>query len=202
MQDEMDILKEVGNIVAGNGSVALSGILDRKIMLGLPSMEVLSGQEKPKTIDLQKVGIAIFSKIVVGLRGEVIFLLDEKNAFKLLNLSCRVKDHEKQTGTFTEFGLSLIKEIGNIVLGSYLNALSLILKRMVVPSLPTLISGVMENILTISLSPYGKEEYTLLLEVKFDEPQENISGSFYLILTPEAVWDIKETCKKMLQSFE
>jgi len=198
MKDELDILKEVGNIAAGHGGVALSEILDKKIILEVPSVEIISAQRVPKSMNLEKLGIAVFFQLLVGLQGKVIFILDEKNAFKLVDLSYKIRDLKREPGIITEVSLSLIKEVGNIVVCSYLNALSLTLKRIIIPPLPTLFSGSLEDILNIGFFGY-EEEFAYVIEASFKEPEEDIQGSFYLILTPEAAKDIRESCKKLLE---
>jgi len=66
MKDELDILKEVGNIAAGHGGVALSEILDKKIILEVPSVEIISAQRVPKSMNLEKLGIAVFFSAFSG----------------------------------------------------------------------------------------------------------------------------------------
>lgn len=202
MHDEMGMLKEVGSIVAGHGGIALSEILGRKVILDIPHMDVVPRMECSFAPSRSDIGIGIFSRIAVGLKGEVVVLLDEKNAFKLINLSYKLNDEEKKLGAFTELGLSLVKEIGNIVIGAYLNSLSLFLKRMIIPSLPTLISGVMENIINIIIVPQKEDDYNIVIEVTFEEPIDKIRGSFYLVLTQDAVVDIQQTCRKILNDLE
>jgi chemotaxis protein CheC len=199
MQDELDILREVGSIAAGHGSTALSEILGRRINLSLPVTDIISCGEVSKKVHLENIGIIVFSKILVGLQGEVAFILDEKNAFKLIDLSYRLKREEKRMGLITEVGLSLLKEVGNIVISAYLNALSLMFKRIIIPPVPTLMSGLVEDIIDIILASYGTEEYVVFIEAVFEEPQEKIEGRFYLILTPQGAKDIRETCKRMLE---
>jgi chemotaxis protein CheC len=145
-------------------------------------------------------GIAIFSKIIIGLHGQVVFILDEKNAFRLVDLSSDIAVTDRKSGVITEMGLSFVKEVGNIVTSAYLNALSLILQRMIVPPLPTLVSGTIENILSIILSPYGEDDFAYIVEAVFEETQADIKGSFYLILTPEAAKDVRKTCMEILDS--
>lgn len=202
MQDELDILRETGSIAAAHGSIALSEILGRRIILNVPSTDIISCQDGSKRINLEKIGVAIFSKVLVGFEGEVAFLLDEKNAFKMISLSYKIREEEKKASIITETGLSFLKEIGNITISTYLNALSLVLKRVIIPSPPTLISGAIGGILSIILSPYGTDDYIYLIEAAFEEPRENIKGCFYLVLTPAAAKDIRETCKKMLKDME
>jgi len=202
MQDELDILREVGSIASAHGSIALSDILGRKINLSLPSVDTIPCNGVSTTINIENIGISVISKLLTGLKGKVIFLLDEKNAFKLIDLSYKIRGEDKKAGVLTEMGVSLIKEIGGIVIGAYVSALGIMFKRLILPSPPTLISGTMEEILSIIISTSGAEDYILLIEAVFEESQEKIKGGFYLVLTPEAASDIKGACKRMLEELE
>ncbi len=199
MQDKLEILKEVGSIAACHGSVALSDFLGSKIVLTPPTTAVISLKEIPSTIDIDKIGITIFSRLNVGLKGEVTFILDEDNAYRLIDLSYHIGEEvKKKLGILTEMGVSIMKEVGNMVIGSYLTALSLTLNRMIVPPLPTLISGSLQYVFDFIFSPYTKEDHRYLIQTTFSVPEENINGYLCLILPTESVQDIQETCQKIL----
>lgn len=202
MQDELDILREVGSIAAAHGSIALSEILGRKIELSIPSLDIVSCTGVPTKIDVEKMGIAIISRLPVGLKGEAAFLLNENNAFKFIDMSYKIREEDKKSGVLTEVGISSIKEIGSIVIGAYLSALSIMFKRVILPLPPTLISGTIDDILNIIFSTAGAEDHVLLIEAIFEEPKESIKGAFYLVLTPETASDIRKVCKKMLKDLE
>ena len=202
MNDELDILKEVGSISAAQASKALSEILGRKINLSIPVIDVISYTNVAKKVKIDRVVIAVYSQIIVGLPGELALILSEKDAFKLLNLSYKIKEEDKGAGVFTEIGLSLMKEIGNIIICSYVVALSLILKKHILTSIPTLINGTSDVILNAIFATTSEENYAVLVEAAFEEPQEKIKGGFCLALTHDAVVDIKRICKKMLEDLE
>ena len=158
MQQELEILREIGRVSAYHGSNALSDFLGNEIILSPSSAELISTYKIPH-IDIDKVSVAIFSRLRQGLRGEVAFILDERNAFKLIDLSKMKGGEDRELGVLTEMGVSIIKEIGNIVIGSYITALSLTLKKMIVPPLPTFLSGSLEHIfLDFIFAPYAKVE--------------------------------------------
>lgn len=198
MQDELDILREVGSIAAAHGSIALSEILGRKINLTMPSLDFVSLGGTSTKIDLERSGIAVIVRGLTGLKGQSAFVLDEKNAFKLIDLSYRIGQDDKKMGILTEVGISTLKEIGNIVISAYLNAVGMILKRVILSLPPTLISGTLDEIFNIILSASESGDFAFLIEAIFEEPQDKIRGGFYLVLTPEAACDIRETCKRML----
>lgn len=200
MNDELGILKEVGIITAGHGSIALSEILGRKIVLDVPSVKIIAPREASKTINPEKIAIAIFSRIFKGFEGGGAFILDGRDALKLIDLSFKIRQEEKgSSGLLVETGLSLIRDIGNIIVDSYLNALGSMFKTVNIPSIPTLISGTIDEILYLILSPYGTPEYACLIETIFKEPREDIGGGFYLVLSPKGIKDVRDACKMMLE---
>ena len=202
MQDELGILREIGSIAASHGGTALSEILGKKIHLAVPSLDIITTDSVSSKIDIAKIGIAVISRLSTGLKGQAVFLMDEENAFKLIEISNKIKDEDKKSDVLTEVGISTIKEIGNIVTSAYLNAISMMVKKIILALPPTLISGTMNEILNIILTSSGEDNYALLIEAMFEEPQEKIKGGFYLVLTPEAASDIRKACKKILAELE
>ena len=198
MVDQLSILKEVGNIASGHGAMALSEILGRKINLSVPSTDIIACQRLPQSVKMQKAGVGVYCKVLVGLQGEVAFVLDEENVFKLVDMSCKLKDLDRRPGVMTEMGLSVIKEIANVIMAAYLNALSLVLKRIIIPPIPTLISGPIEEVLNIIISPYTGEAYSYLVETIFEDELNNIKGSFYLVLTPDTAKNISDICRDQI----
>lgn len=198
MRDEMDILREVGSISAAHGSIALSEILGKKIELNMPSLDFIPSEMILERIIPTQIVVSVYGHMLSGLTGRVLFILDEKSAFKLVDMCYKIREEDKKSGMLTEMGLSLIKEVGHVVITSYVGALSIILKKLIIPSIPVFVSGPIQQIINMAISPYSTEEYVLLVEAVFEEPNEKITGSFYLILNPEATKCIQETCKAYL----
>jgi len=200
MKDEMDILREVGSIAVGHGSIALSEILGRKINVELPFLELVSPEQMFNRLPSGQLVTCVSCNILSGLKGEILFVLEEKSAFRLIDSCFPQHFDEKRGSVFTEMGLSVIKEIGNVIISSYVGALSMILKTIVIISIPTLVNGSIQQILTLTMGQYTKEGSVLVAEAFFNEPKENIRGSFYLVLNGEAVKYIQEACKSLLES--
>jgi chemotaxis protein CheC len=202
MKDEMDILREVSSIAAGHGSIALSEMLGRKLDLELPSLDMMPAKTAIERIHTDQIVISVACNILSGIKGEIVFVLEEKSAFKLIDLCYRAHQGEKKGYLFTEMGLSLIKEVGNIIISSYVGALSMILKTVVIPSIPTLVSGSLQQVLSMVVSPYSSDSYILLVEAVFLEPQEKITGTFYLVLNADTIKNVQDSCKKMLDGLK
>lgn len=199
VKDELDILKEVATIASGHGSIALSEFLQKKISLSIPSIEVISLDDNSRNEIANKKIIAIFTRILSGLSGEVIFIIDEKNAFNLMELSYPLYDLKGETGVITEGGISLIKEVGSIVICSYLNALSLTIKQIIIPGSFSFISGYLDEVLKIILSRRTYPGTNYLLQSEFSAASGQFSGSFYFLLPAAAAESIRGGCVKLLE---
>jgi len=201
MNDELDILREVGSIASGHGSTALSDILKRKVYLSFPSIDIITTQEMPTRMQIDQIVIAAFCRILDGLEGEVAIILTRENAMKLINLSYKADPREPfNPGFITECSLSAVKEICNIIIASYLNSLSVMFRRVIIPPTPTLVSSSVEDIFNVILSAHKDVDYCYLVEAVFEEKHSDLHGEFSLIITPYAAKNIREMCRKMLSN--
>ena len=201
MKDEMDILREVSSIAAAHGSKALSEMLKKRINLSLPNLESLRPNALISKISTDTPVISVQSRVLSGVSGSIILILEEQSAFQLVNICYSNNNNSTdKPDAFTEMGFSVIKEIGNVVIGSYAGALSIFLKAPVIPSIPTLINGPLAEIIHSVTVPYNDEESILFIEAFFEEVERRIQGGLYFILTPAAMKMIQESCKKILNS--
>ena len=131
----LDVLKEIGNIGAGNATTAISNMLNLKMDMSVPNVELMP---------VEKIGGAIGSEeqVVVGImlgvetdvNGSMMFLMDMGSAHKMVNL-LMMRD-VNYNNDFDEMDLSALKEIGNIIAGSYLSALSGLTNLTISPTVP------------------------------------------------------------------
>ncbi|MFH1061723.1 MAG: chemotaxis protein CheC [Candidatus Omnitrophota bacterium] len=188
MSESTENLRVLGKKAAESAGLALSKFLNKQIQLHASFTDLLDIKDVHRNIFLkiENVGVMIFARLHQGLEGELIFILDERTAYRLVNLT-RLKMETSDAGVITELGISAIKEIGNMVIGSYLTELSLNLKRTIAPPLSILISGSLEQIFQeVLYHPYlpVKNLQRYLIQTDFEVPQEGIKGNLSLALTP------------------
>ena len=172
-KDEMDILREVGTTAAAHGTIALSEILGRKIKLRLPCIEIMACDKLTKTMHADGMVVTLQTQILSGLDGKVIFFLEEESAFKLVDSCYKTKEDSKKLGLFTEIGMSVIKEIGNIIIASYISSLGFFTKRLIIPSFPMLINAPFAEVVNMLAIGYGKEDYVLVVETLLEDEKDN-----------------------------
>ncbi|SFC07650.1 chemotaxis protein CheC [Bacillus sp. OV322] len=134
----LDILKEIGNIGAGNAATSLSALLDKKIEMKVPQVRILSLAE---TMELsggaEAVVASVFLRIEGDAHGSIFFVLPLGQAAYFIRQM--TKEHgDICSEPFSDLGLSALQEAGNILSGSYLSALSNFTGLDLYPTVPEL----------------------------------------------------------------
>ena len=175
-----DVLKELGNIGAGNATTSLSQMLQIKVDMKVPKVELLSFHEVGEAMGGEELVMAGIYLLVEGdITGSMMFLLQKKSAGVLVShlMGMPVSDEEN----FSEMEMSALKEIGNIITGSYLNALSSLTNLKIFPSIPDLCIDMAGAILSVPAIEFGiMGDKILLIETAFTDDSE-LNGYFILI---------------------
>ena len=182
---QFDVLREIGNIGAGNATTALSKLLDARIDMRVPKVNLAGFSEITGIIgDEEEVMVGILLSLEGDVNGMMMFLLDTASAGRLVATLLKQEENiDKDIYDFSEMELSALNEIGNIITGAYLSALSDLTKLTIVSSVPTLqvdMAGAILSIPAIEFSKIGDK--VLLIETQFDE-ESHING--YFLLVPE-----------------
>lgn len=178
---QLDVLREIGNIGAGNAATALAKMLNRKVDMDVPRAKILEFKEVSETLggaELPVVGILL--KVNGDLTGNIMFILQQNAAAMLVNmLMGRPTDVIEE---FSELDISALKEIGNILAGSYLSALSALTNLKILPSVPDLAIDMAGAILSVPAIQFGNIGDTVLyIETEFSEGNEKVVGDFFLV---------------------
>lgn len=196
---QLDALKEISNIGAGNAATSLSVMIGRKIELSVPKatiapfskiMEIIGGADK----EVAGGYLNVDGDIPLGF----LFFIPSEQIANLLDLLFgdmpKEENNKPQDNSLTELQESALKEIVNILAGSYLNSLGIFTQHVFVPSVPDLSIDMVGAILGEVLQNIGNvSDYALLIENVFTAKDEKIDGYFFLIPEPE-------TLEKLLNS--
>lgn len=175
-----DVLKEIGNIGAGNATTAISNLLNLKVNMDVPKVAFLTFQELPMAISAEEeTVVGIYLEVESDIGGSMMFLLKMESAHYLVNrLMGRPDDYAEE---FNEMDLSAIKEIGNIISGSYLSALSSMTNMVITASVPYLAIDMAAAILSVPAIQFGQYgDNALLIQTEFGD-EVKIQGFFILM---------------------
>lgn len=193
---QYDVLREIGNIGAGNATTALSQMLNQKMDMSVPKVALVPFNEISEIMgpeDQTVVGI------LLGFEGDIygmmMFLFDTKSAHHLVN-ALMMQDRETGVDSgadFSEMEMSALKEIGNIVSGSYLTAISKLTTLKMISTIPEMTIDMIGALLSVPASEFGKYgDKLLLIQSQFGE-MDFVNG--YFLMIPEL-----ESYDKLLDS--
>ncbi len=186
---QKDVLKEIGTIGAGHAATALSQFVDRKILITVPEAnlvplkkltEVMGGAEIPV--------VAVFNKVLGEIPGGILFLVPSKSGLKMVDLL-----EGKNFGTtkiIGELERELLRQVGNILAASYLNALAKFINIVLIPSVPSFAMDMAGAIFSSSLAELGfQAEKALIVETEIIEKASRIKAVIFFIAEPKS-WEM------------
>jgi chemotaxis protein CheC len=181
----MDALKEIGSIGAGNATTALAAMLNVEIVMEVPKPQLMEASKLSSAICPEdEIIVGIFTEVSHDITGSIMFLMQMDSAHYLVN---RMMGKDlNNNDPFSELELSAMKEIGNIIVGSYLSALSGMTRLTIQPSIPYIavdMAGAILSVPAVQFGQYGNN--ALLIQTEFGSKTgvRSISGNF--ILMPE-----------------
>ncbi|GBG09617.1 CheY-P-specific phosphatase CheC [Paenibacillus sp. MY03] len=182
---ELDVLKEVGNIGAGNAATALSKLLNKPVDMAVPKVSLLPFEEIAELVGgAEQVVLGVFLRVEGEAPGNMFFLIEENSAERMLNQLLSLRHDEGDKG-YSEMELSALCEIGNILAGSYLSSLADFTQLPMMPSVPAIAHDMAGAILSYGLMQYGEMgDSALLIETTFLEDHQSLEGHFFLIPDP------------------
>ncbi len=197
-QQYFDVLKELGNIGAGNATTALAQMIGCKVDMSVPKVRLLEFQELGEIVGGEdQIMVSIYLQVEGDIEGSMMFILSKSAAAHLVNkLMCGMLGIDETTAeeyTFGEMECSAIKEVGNIITGAYLNALSGLTNLKIYPSVPQLgidMAGALLSVPAIEFGILG--DNILLIQTKFSDDVD-LDGYFILIPDMESYEKILTT---------
>jgi len=183
---EFDVLTEIGNIGAGNATTALSQLINTRIDMRVPQVRLLSFAELAEIIGGAETLVAgILLSFEGDINGSMLFVL-ERNDAKMMVQQLTGFGQPGET-EFTDLDKSALQEMGNIISGAYLSAISSMTNLTISVSVPSLAFDMAGAILSVPAIEFGKlGDTALLIESQFKDLDVDISGYFILIPTMES----------------
>ncbi len=178
-----DVLKEIGNIGAGNATTALAQLLNTKVDMKVPNVAILEFSEVSATMGgEEQIMAGVYQSVDGDITGSIMFLLEEKSARILISKLMGTPVSERGTD-FGEMEISALKEIGNIITGSYLSSLSMLTNLRIVSSIPALSIDMCGAILSVPAIEFGTMgDKILLIQTEFSG---DLKLDGYFVLVPD-----------------
>ena len=191
--DHLDILREIGNIGAGNAATSLSAMLSKTIDMKVPSVRVVPFNDICESVGGEEAVVAaVFLRIDGDAPGSMFFMLPANEASSLIQQLIMDPSVDFFSNNIPEMALSAMNEVGNILSGSYLSALSDFTKLNLQPTPPAVAIDMSMAILSFGLVEISRVgDYAILIDTEINEKGEDntiqTKGHFFLLPDPDSL---------------
>jgi chemotaxis protein CheC len=170
----IDVLREIGNIGAGNAASALADILNEKVGISLPKVRITEFDTAVNALGgAETMTVGVLVNFCGDANGMIMFLLNMNDASAIMSIL--MQEDDEAEGQLSELKLSAIKEIGNILASSYINSISLLTGleiRISVPYMAIDMAGALMSVPIIEFGSIGDK--VMFIEECFSVEENNI----------------------------
>ena len=185
LSKHLDVFKEIGNIGAGHAASALATLLNRRITMSVPEASVVPFSDIMNVLEGPESLVAgVLIDVSGDLNGYILLLLGMEDAMSMVAQALGEPERDTDVPDFelTEMERDTLLEISNILVGSFLSAISSFSGLGATPTVPQLAIDMLGAILSIATIEYGKiGDSVLFLKTQFNDPAGEINGHFFLI---------------------
>ncbi len=191
-EKDLDLLREIGNIGAGNAASALSEMIGSTVHIEVPRCEMIPYSEMTKIVgDPEHVILGILVRMSGEMEGYILMALEIDDAIETVKVLMN-QDVSVEDGINLE-DFDLMKEVCNILSGAFISAISEMTSMSIIPSVPEMAADMSMAIMNVPVLVYGEiGDSVLLLDTKFGGAAECIHGHFFLIPTIQSLEDLKK----------
>ena len=187
-----DVLKEIGNIGAGNAMTALSQMLQCKVDMKVPQVRLLEFSEVGELMGgEEQIMAGVFLGVEGDITGSMMFMVEEQSARHLIQKITMGMFPEGEE--FEEMGLSAMQEVGNIIICSYVNAFTQLVGVQIGLSVPSSTVNMLGGVLTVPMAEYGYVTDKLMyINAEFIVDGEKLSDGLLMLPDIESLNRILE----------
>lgn len=150
----MDVLKELGSIGTGNAATALSKVLSKKISMTLPEVKIMDFNKAIYEFGGPEMIVAgVLVNFTGEMKGMMLYIqeLDTTNTI----LECLMGKKIENFLQLDEMELSSLIEVGNIIISSYISAISSLTGITIKLSVPEVSVNMLGGIMNVPMAVYG-----------------------------------------------
>ena len=179
----IDVLREIGNIGAGNAATSLAQMLNRQIDMKTPVVRIMDISEVDKAMGGPETPVvAILVEIFGDIHGIMMFVVGHQFAQNLLGTLLGEEKEKVDCMHLNEMEQSALSEIGNIMIGAYVNAIASLANLNINISVPAVTADMVGSLLTVPAAEMGAvSDKIIFVEDDFQNANGVITANMMLI---------------------
>lgn len=184
---QLDLLKELVNIGGGNAATSISQLIDKPVNMTVPVVDILEyDQVYEKIMAEDEMVNAVIMRMLGDAEGVFLFIATDEILDNLVEMMLPEGIEANE-----EIRESVLKELVNILVNSYLNSISKIIDVNLLSSVPVMavdMFGAVLSSLYIQLGQY--DEHIMILKSEFLYLGDKLESSLYFIPRPGVLDDL------------
>ncbi len=183
-EQQLDALKELGNIGASHAATSLSQMLMSEVHMTVPEVNIVDISDISEYFGDEVCALVVFEiqgELLPG--GYVLLHLPQKSAIQLTNTMLGMTDTDRE---FNEMDESAMLEVGNIMVSQFLDATATLLGIMMIPSPPAIAidmaHAAFESIISQVLAPDIND--IILFKTELSSAEHEIDST--IIMLPDS----------------
>jgi chemotaxis protein CheC len=175
---QIDAMKELVNIGGGHAATSISSLINTKVDMIVPLIEIMEYEELyARIMSEDKIVYSVTTQILGNGGGVFLFALPEESANQISQMM--LLNSMEKTQELIE---SSIKELVNIIVNSFLNAISELLNIRLVSSIPNLTIDMFGSIISSLYMAYDQyDEEVLIIKNEFFYSGNQMDAYLYFI---------------------
>jgi chemotaxis protein CheC len=177
----LDVLREIGNIGAGNAATSLSVMIDKTIDMATPSVKILEINDAVDNLGgPENIVVGILAELSGDVDGLIIFII--KQDFALNAINYLLHNNTPNCTALTDIEFSVLAEIGNIMISSYIGAIASLSGLKIITSVPGVSVDMVGSLLSVPaivMQDYSNK--IIFIENDFMNKQSTVTSNMILI---------------------
>ncbi len=191
---ELDTLKEIGSIGTGNAATSLSALIGKPVRIQQPEVRIMEYNEAIEWIGGPE---PITAGVLVGMSGQLSGIMLSVQQLDFVNLVLESM-MEKNIQDYMELGemeRSALTEVGNIMISTFINALSGLAGIDIELTVPAFTVDMQGAIMAVPMAEYGgQSNYIMTIGGNFICNGKEIPCR--LLLSPD-IWSLNFLLRKL-----
>lgn len=189
-ESHIDVLREIGNIGAGNAATSLGVLLDETVSIAIPEVRVEDYDTVVNSIGgAEKMVVAVLINFSGDANGMIMFALDMDDAISITDILVGSEDNPDDG--LSEMKISAIKEIGNILGSSFLGSIAAMTGMTIDISIPYVAVDMAGSILSTPVIQFGAvDDKVMFIEESFNTESRQLKSNIILFAEISTIEDI------------
>nr|WP_319538228.1 chemotaxis protein CheC [uncultured Methanospirillum sp.] len=197
-KEQSEEIWELGNAGAQNAAAALSTLLNQKVTIRLPSILVVNLSNLQEHIDDTIAAMVIFQiKGQVSAGGSLVLHVPKPSILRLSQIMLGQPEDDRE---IDEMDQSMLHEIGNIMMSSYLDACATLLSIILLPSPPSMAIDMAHAVLESIIATHEVEDnadQVLFFKTEMRCAEQEIDAELFLLPSRALLKELLDRFRKV-----